>query len=102
MPKSFNCEGLIALPDAGPAVLKHCVVENHPAARARVRQRLVRAALERRPELAVRIGPRLYFRDEPPVLDTLVAKLGLLQPPVTAEPAHAKRASSPSSIAATA
>lgn len=81
-------------------MLEHCGLTNHPVARARVGQRLVRSAFERRPELAVWVGGRLYMLDEPQALDTLTDELGLLQPPVTAEPARAKRASSPSMDAA--
>ena len=82
MPKPLHYEGLIAAVHAGPAVLKHCGVENHPVARARAHDRLVRAALERRRDLAVWVGSRLYILDKPQALDALADELGVLQPPV--------------------
>ncbi len=47
------------------------------------------------------VGARIYIADEPPALDALADELGVLQPPVTAKPARAKRAV-PSSSAAVA
>ena len=86
MPKSFNHEGLIPLQDAGTRVLKRLGVENHPVARARARDRLVRAALERRHDLAVWVGSRLYILDDPGALTALGDELGVLQSPVASSP----------------
>jgi hypothetical protein len=99
MPKPLHYEGLIAAVRAGERVLAHCGLTNHPVARARVGQRLVRSALERRPALAVWVGGRLYILDEPATLDALADETGLLQPPVTANSAHADGASPSSSMA---
>ena len=93
MPKSFNHEGLIPLQDAGSRTLRRLGLENHPVARARARDRLVRAALDRRSDLAVWVGARLYVLDDPQVLDALANELGVLQPPVMAS-----NASLPSSM----
>lgn len=84
MPKPLRYDGLIAAVDAGDHVLARYGLTNHPVARARVRQRLVRAAIDRRPELAVWVGGRLYILDEPAALNILADEVGLLQPPVGA------------------
>ena len=100
MPKAVSCKGLVHVNDGTQRVLQHAGLENDPISERRARRRRLRGILEKNPGLAVWIGPRLYFRDELPVLDTLVAKLGLLQPPVAAEPARADSTSLPSSMAA--
>ncbi len=96
MPKSLNYKGLNPLSGVGQRLLERHGLQGNAAAEARVSQRLVRAALERRPELVVWVGGRIHVLDEPRTLDDLTDELGLLQPPVTAEPARAERASSPS------
>ncbi len=98
MPKSLNYKGLNPLPKVGQRLLEHHGLQGNAIAEARVSQRLVRAALERRPDLVVWVGARIHVLDEPRPLDDLTDELGLLQPPVTAEPARAERASLPSSM----
>ncbi len=100
MPKSLNYKGLVPLSKVGQRLLEHHGLQDNTIAEARVSERLVRAAFERRPDLVVRVGARIHTLDEPRSLDDLTDELGLLQPPVTAEPARAERASSPSMDAA--
>lgn len=83
-------------------MLEHYGLENNPIARARARKRVLRDVLGRRSDLAVWVNSRLHTLDQPHVLVELANEVGLLQPPVTAEPARAERASSPSSMDAAA
>ncbi len=99
MPKSLNYKGLSPLPKVGQRLLERHGLQGNTIAEARVSQRLVRAALERRPDLVVWVGARIHVLDEPRALDDLTDELGLLQPPVTAKPARVKRTRAPSNAA---
>ena len=88
-------DGLIPLKEGGTAVLRITGTETDPVARAAARERLVRAVVNANPELAVRVGGRLFFLDRRPNLLALAEALGVI--PAKPKPARAKRASSPSS-----
>ncbi len=92
VPKSLNYKGLIPLPKVGQRLLERHGLQDNAIAEARVNQRLVRAAVERRPDLVVWVGARIHVLDDPRSLDDLTDETGLLQPPVTAKPARAERA----------
>jgi hypothetical protein len=91
-------DGLIRLPDAGPAVRKITGTENDAVARAATRDRRVRTVINQNPDLAVRIGGRLFILDQRSKLLALAEALGVSSP--AAKPARAKRPLSNTVVAA--
>ncbi|HEY8612343.1 MAG TPA: hypothetical protein VIL69_13755 [Roseomonas sp.] len=95
-------DGLIPLPAVPAAVLKLTGTETDPIARASVRERRVRAVVAQQPDLAARIGGRLFVLDQEPKLRAIAAALGLTLPTSAAKPSRAHRASSSNGEAAVA
>jgi hypothetical protein len=91
-------DGLIPLRAAPAAVLKLASAEADPVARARTRYRLVWKAVAKQPDLAVRVGGRLFVLDQPAKLRQLAAALGVIE--AAPKPTRAKRAPSNTAIAA--
>ena len=92
-------DGLIRLPDAGAAVRRLTGTERDPVAHAATRDRRVRSVINANPDLAVRIGGRLFVLDQRTKLMALAKALGVT--PALAKPARTKRASSnPAAVAA--
>lgn len=91
-------DGLIRLPDAGSAVLKLTGTENDPVARAATRDRRVRAVVSANPDLAVRVGGRLFILDQGPKLLALAEALGVT--PAVAKAARGKHSPNNAAIAA--
>jgi hypothetical protein len=72
-------DGLIGLKAAQPAILQRFNVENDPVARARTRYRLVWQAVRENPNLAVRIGGRMYVVNKDSHIRALAAALGITE-----------------------
>jgi hypothetical protein len=95
-------DGLIPLPAVSAAILKITGSEADPVSRARVRYRLLWKAVKRQPDLAVRIGERLFILDQEAKLRDLAAALGMTVAAPARKASRSAKVARPSSAAAAA